>query len=236
MLYINSLNFKNFPQIDVFFKSLLLYYLFYKIVNRCLQKNDQYNKLSLDRKNYFLKNIVKSIVLLYISSIGTYMIYNGYVMKIWKNRLFYQVGYQYAALDILGLIMVRKLPINSKIHHISSFILAYLNTRVNYEKRTFWIGLPIYCLLSCYAFTVNLFLALRLVKSLKELKILIDLCYYSYGLLLGINWSYQLYVVYNYFEVSFGLTFYVSLILFVANDDIKLMRFLKYHKNKAKEC
>lgn len=226
---------ENFPQIETFFVSLFTYYFFYKIVNYFVKENKEYKELSDDRKNYFLKNLVKAGVLMYISGIGSYVIYQGYILRIWKNKLIYMVGYQYAALDILGLIMVRKLPINSKIHHISSFLLAYLNTKVNYEQSTFWVGLPIYCLLSCYAFLVNLFLAMRLIKGLKELKILIDICYYSYGLLLLVNWSYQINVIYNFFELSIGLLFYVSLILFVANDDIKLMKFLKYHRIKARK-
>ena len=77
----------------------------------------------------------------------------------------YRIAFMYSALDVLGLLMVKKLPINSKIHHIVSFSLSVLNTYIDYNTHFYWLGLPIYCMLSSYAFSVNLYLSLRLINS-----------------------------------------------------------------------
>jgi hypothetical protein len=134
----------------------------------------------------------------------------------------------------MGLYFVKNLPLNSKIHHIGSFIFSYLNTRIDYSTNTFWIGLPVYCVLSSYACGVNLFLALRLIKPLSSLKSFIRYNLYSYGLLLAANWGYQ---IYNLFykpgiQWSDDAYIFIFLMLFIANDDIKLMRFLRHQLQK----
>jgi hypothetical protein len=166
-----------------------------------------------------------------ISLYSTPVLFNGMYYNKWDNHKLHQLGYIYSALDVIGLYFVKNLPINSKIHHISSFIFSILNSYIDYTKNTFWIGLPIYCFFSSYAFGVNLFLALRLIKPLLSLKSFISYNLYSYGLLLLANWVYQIYNL--FYKPGIQLTndayLFIFLMLFIANDDIKLMRFL-YHQ------
>lgn len=223
------------PYISYFFASLFLYYCCYQFLNFVMKNNYDYQNLEQDRKNYFLKNIVKTIAMIVIALHGSSLLYQGVVNDIWDNRVIYMVGYQYSALDVLGLIMVRKLPINSKIHHVSSFALSVLNTYVDYSKPTFWLGLPIYCLLSCYAFFVNMYLGLRLIVAPKNLKFILDSAYFSYIFLLFLNWSFQLKVGYEHVStigLTYDLVLYFCFITFVAYDDIRLVQFLKYHREK----
>ena len=226
-----------FPEIEWFFIAITSYYALYKLTDFVYSKNPFYSQLTIDRKNYFQKNIVKTFALVGISILGTNILYDGFVKNAWDNKMVHRVGFAYAALDVLGLITVANLPFNSKVHHISSFLFSLMNSRVDYTQNTFWVGLPVYCILSCYAFGVNLFLALRLIYGLKKLQKLIEYNILTYSALLLTNWAYQIYnlsqtVGWNF---TWDTYFFVGLILFVANDDIKLVKFLVHHWKKSNQ-
>ena len=224
-----------FPEIEYFFASLAFYAFVYRLVDFIFKKNLAYDLLFQDRKYYFQKNIVKTIALIGICIYGTPFLLKGIYYNKWDSHILHQLGYIYSALDVIGLYFVKNLPINSKIHHISSFIFSVLNSYIDYTQNTFWIGLPIYCFFSSYACGVNLFLALRLIKPLSSLKTFIRYNLYSYGLLLAANWGYQIYNI--YFKTDMKLSndayIYIFLMLFIANDDIKLMRFLHHQLQKV---
>lgn len=222
-------------EIEFFFISLTLYFFGYLFVDFIFKKNIAYDLLFQDRKYYFQKNIVKTFALIGISIYGTQILFNGLYYNLWDNQIIYRLGYIYSALDVIGLYFVKNLPLNSKIHHIGTFIFSYLNTFNDYSKNTFWIGLPIYCILSSYAYGVNLFLALRLIKPLSSLKSFIKFNLYSYGFLLAANWSYQIYNLFYNSNIDWSNDKYlfIFLMLFIANDDIKLMRFLNHQLQKV---
>lgn len=232
-----------FPEIEWFFGSIFIYLFAYLFVDYEYRSVEAYTILPNDRKNYFKKNIVKCFALLGISIYGTYIVANGFIFNKWDNQQIHRMGYLYSSLDFLGLLKVKNLPVNSKIHHATTFLLSYLNTWINYDNPSFWIGLPVYCILSCYACGVNFFLGMRLIKPLTSMRKLILFNLISYIFLLLLNWMYQIYnlkerVGWNY---NWDSLLYVGLIIFVANDDIKLVKFLHHHlKNrkdwKRKDC
>lgn len=226
-----------FPEIEWFFGAIFLYSFAFVVTDYEYRSNENYTILNTDRKNYFKKNIVKSFALSIISLYGSIVIYNGFINNIWNNKEIHRVGYMYSALDFLGLLKVKNLPKNSKIHHLTTFLLSYMNTWIDYTNPSFWIGLPVYCILSAYAFTVNYFLGMRLIKPLTELKTIIKFNLISYVLLLLINWVYQIYNLYTRASITWDSILYASLILFVANDDVKLVKFLYHHliKSEMKE-
>lgn len=222
------------PEIEYFFASLTFYFFGYKFIHFIFQQNISYDFLIQDRKYYFQKNIVKTFALIAISIYGSNVLFDGIYHNNWQNQTIHRIGYIYSALDVIGLYFVKKLPINSKIHHIGSFIFSYLNTKIDYSTNTFWIGLPVYCVLSSYAFGVNLFLAIRLIKPLTSIKKFIRYNLYSYGFLLVINWIYQIYNLFYKTESNWSNDVYIFifLMLFIANDDIKLMQFLRHQLQK----
>jgi hypothetical protein len=225
----------NLPVITYFFGSLFLYYWCYQFLNYVMKKNFEYQNLEQDRKNYFLKNMVKTIAMVGIAIHGVSLLFNGIIYGHWDNRAIYILGYQYSALDVMGLIMVRRLPINSKIHHVSSFVLSVLNTFIDYNQPTFWIGLPVYCILSCFAFLVNMYLGLRLIVANKNLWFILNGAYFSYIILFTGNWIFQLKVALAHVwtvGITYDLVIYFLFILFLAYDDIRLLQFLQYHRNK----
>lgn len=223
-----------FPEIEYFFASLAFYAFGYRLVDFIFKKNLAYDLLFQDRKYYFQKNIVKTIALIGICIYGTPFLLKGIYYNKWDSRILHQLGYIYSALDVIGLYFVKNLPINSKIHHISSFIFSVLNSYIDYTQNTFWIGLPIYCFFSSYACGVNLFLALRLIKPISSLKNFIRYNLYSYALLLILNWGYQ---IYNLFykpgiQLSDDVYLFMFLMLLIIYDDIKLIQFLNYKLQK----
>lgn len=220
----------NLPEIEYFFLSIGLYYSLYKVVNFFYRNNIEYQNLPNERKEYFQKNIVKTFALIFISLYGSKILFDGFYYNNWDNSLIHKFGYIYSALDILGLIVVKNLPMNSKIHHCSSFLFSYLNTLVDYTQDTFWIGLPVYCILSSYAFGVNYYLAQRLITPHNLNLITYNIL--SYGFLLGINWMYQIFNIFVRGTMTWDVYLFVGLVLFVANDDIKLMKFMVYHRKK----
>ena len=220
----------NFPEIEYFFISIFCYYVGYQIVDLFNKNNIEYQNLPKERKDYYQKNIVKTYALIFISIYGSKILYDGFYYNYWDNILIHRFGYIYSALDVLGLIVVKNLPLNSKVHHISSFLFSYMNTLVDYTTDTFWVGLPVYCILSCYAFGVNYYLAKRLITP--HTFYLITYNILSYGFLLGINWFYQLMNIYWRGGMTWDVFLFIGLVLFVANDDIKLMKFMVYHRNK----
>jgi len=227
-----------FPEVGVFFMAMTAYFFAYKATDFYYRNNDNYQFLEPDRKNYFQKNLVKSYALAGISVYGTYIILNGYLHKNYDNKLIYQVGYWYSALDAMGLLMGENLPTNSKIHHSSTILFSYLNTFVDYNKDSFWHGLPVYCILSCYACGVNYYLAKRLITPKNETVSLIKFNIISYCALLVVNWIYQVYNIYtrvnSIWDVTWDLFLFIGLVGFVVNDDIKLVSFLKHQLSKCK--
>jgi len=228
--------FSYFPNIEWFFLSLITYFAGYKLTHLLYKNNPYYYQLPDDRKNYFQKNMVKTVALVGISLVGTPVLYNGFIHDIWDNDMIQKLGYIYSSLDVLGLLVVKKLPMNSKIHHVSSFLFSYMNTLVDYSKPTFWIGLPVYCVLSCYAFGVNYFLAQRLITPLVKLRGLIRYNIISYCFLLVFNWACQVKNIVDKvgWDFTWDVYMFVFLVLFVANDDVKLVRFMLHHYRKAR--
>ena len=221
-----------------FFLSIGIYYTLYRILDLCIT-NNKYKKLEKNRKNYFIKNIIKSIAMIPIAIEGSYVVGYGILFNKWNNHTMYRLGYQYSALDILGLMTVKKLPLNSQLHHITTFVLSYLNTYIDYNHKTIWIGLPIFCIISCFSFAVNLFLGLRLIYKLEQLNKILNFAYYGYiwWSLFNVLYQYGNIIIHFYQLIpsilkSTEFLLYIFLIHVIINDDIKLIRFLYHHKKK----
>lgn len=227
--------FEFIPEIEWLFGSLLFYLFLYKIThNHYNHYYESYRLLDDDKQRYFQKNIVKSGALIILSLYGSFIFVDSFLKNKWNNKTIYRIGFMYSGLDVMGLLMVKNLPLNSKIHHLTTTIFSLLNTQINYNKDTFWFGIIVYCILSCYAWPVNYFLAIRLIKPLKSLLWFMQYNIVSYSLLLLFNWTYQVYNIRNRFELGFGFILFVVLVGFVAYDDIKLVKFLVHYYRKTR--
>lgn len=220
-----------------FIKSIIIYVSGYYLVDYGLTEySPKYNELEKDRKNYVLKNIVKSVVLAGLVVYATPKMYWWHINNSWENDAIYRLGIYYCATDLVGLIMVRQLPVSTKIHHVCSVTLGVINTYIDYTQPTFWFGLVMYAFFSVWTFMVNFYLGIRVIYK----NWFVDGCcvfaLVTYVLICCANWLYQYQIIinelYGGIMPDIGFVVFVSMIHFIIYDDIKLISFLKYNSKK----
>jgi len=235
MDYYKDLRYNNWliPGIDYLFIGIGFYTLFYLLFHNILLNNNiRYNHLDNDRKLYVLKNITKSCGLLIILYYGYVLLYYKWFENKWINDLIYKIGFFYCSADFLGLLVVKNLPINSKIHHISTLFISILVSQTDFENSaTIVEAILIFTLLASKSFSVNLYLGWRHIYYRYTKKIL-NLAYYNYIITLTINFIYQYWMLYRFFNISLLYMSYVFLCHLIIYDDIKLLGFLRHQKNK----
>jgi hypothetical protein len=194
---------------------------------------------------YIVKNFLKSLILFYISINLTYELLNNYIEGnlILDNLFIKNYGSLYVSNDIVALIVVRRLPITTKIHHtLTTLLLLYFFTLDINDYNNIGIMILIYSLFSAYAFMVNFYLAARyfrvedknyVTKYINKNRYIDNIRYWSYYIYIGlcsINWSvnviiYILKIYYNTLNLEYVL--YVIVISMIVKDDLILMDWLK---------
>lgn len=212
----------------IYIKCFIVYNILNELTKYVIKKinNSKYND---DRNNYISKNISKSLILFYLCKIAFFPIVDCIIYDNWNNDTIYLIGILYSSHDILSLIRYyRILPKTTKIHHISVLILSILNLFNDYKIPSVWRGLVSYAFFSALAFYVNTFLGMRFLISRNKLYIYSKLAYFIYGFTCLLNWSYQIYIIYNFYNISYIQTLiFMNLIGMLVYDDIILLKFLK---------
>lgn len=214
-------------QINIFYY-LGIYLFSYPLIKIGINRIFRYHSLDDDRMNYVSKNFVKVIALAILVWRATPGIINAVYYNIWDNAVFYELGYAYAMTDVAGLIMVRRLPSNTKIHHITTFILSFLNTLNDYTNPTLWRGLVLYAYFSALALLVNLYLGLRVVIPTERCSGLCRIALWNYITVCFANWFYQVDLLIRFGSLSISTFVYIGLMIMIMYDDIKLIQFLRY--------
>ena len=211
----------------------------YIIICVLLNLNTIFQKHKLSRQLYIIKNVVKSLVLLYVGFFSTidfiHFIYNDE----FDMNAVYDYASFYVANDFIALLIVPNLPQTTKLHHqITCLFLVYtlhvdFNSIENVGQLLF-----IYTIFSSYAFLVNFYLGIRFLKNKNDTKShlnkIIDYsktyAYYIYTISCIINWiihivllSYRAYL--GVFNLHYIL--YSGLLYFIIKDDLILMSWLK---------
>ena len=138
--------------------------------------------------------------------------------SVWDNNVIRSIACAYVANDFVGL-LVCKLPITTRIHHIVSCIFLLFSQFVDFNENLEAQMLFYYTFFSACTFFVNTYLGLRLCFD--NLFILKNICKYGYLFVIIINWSVQLYLGIGVVEF-----WYVLLIIMVMCDDIILLKWL----------
>ena len=146
----------------------------------------------------------------------------------------------YGGADLLGLLlMFKKLPMNTKIHHIFVMILIHINSGIDYNQETFWKGIIINAFFSCFSYSVNAFLGIHKFVQHKYVNRLCLLATVVYISCCSFNWSYQIYTFCIWLpkipDLSYGnmigFAIYIFLTCGVIMDDVTLIRYeIKYMK------
>ena len=223
-IYYASLN-----KIEYLFKYMGFYCILYGLVFSLIYKNSLFIKLNYNRKLYVVKNIAKSIGLLLIAIYSTPTLYDCIILNKWDNNQIHTLGFMYASSDILSLLLVRKLPKSTKIHHTSVLFLSIVNCLTDYTKPNHWRGIIIYAFFSSYTYLVNTYLGLRLIAKKELSKIVCKYSLYIYSSACILCWIYQLYN-YTYWILNnfvFSLLINMFLISMVIYDDLILINYLK---------
>lgn len=201
--------------------SVGIYYL-YKIFHIQLSISNKYKQLDTYKKKYVIKNFIKTAIMIFI----VYKLLTEEYINIINGTLdanilkFY--GGLYVSNDLMGIIMVKNLPSNTKYHHITSTSLYTIFCFIkNINDNVIAKCMIYYTIFSCLAFTVNLYLGLRffqdintksisLVNHNKNNNIIVNnnhndniinyirfFAYYNYIFALGINIILQIYLLMN---------------------------------------
>jgi len=225
----------NFESYFYLFRCCLLIMIMYPTVHFTLFFNTKYKNYDYNKKCYIIKNIIKSLILGYISIDAFNLLSNAYV-DIWDNKVLNEFATMYVANDIVGLLLIPKLPFTTKIHHLTSASFLIYSYHIEFNEPNIGRLLFILCIFSCFSFLVNFYLAIRYLEN-KEDKILtrsIDVIrrtsYYIYIVCCVINWCIQLiYIYHRVLDNTFDYTYciYIGLLAFIINDDLILMSWLR---------
>ena len=211
----------------------------YIIISVCLSLNTNYQKIKLEKQMYIIKNVVKSLVLLYVGIFSSIDFIRFIYTEHFEMNAVYNYASLYVANDFIALLIVPNLPQTTKIHHqITCLFLVYtLHVDFNSIENVGHL-LFIYTIFSSYAFLVNFYLGIRFLKNKNDTNLLINkiidysktYAYYIYAISCIINWiihivllSYRAYL--GVFNLHYIL--YSGLLYFIIKDDLILMSWLK---------
>lgn len=205
------------------------------------------NKLSKDFSNinpahkkwYVIVNVLKACLLAFIClnskfAIGIYKLSVGeYVpmLELKRTTVLYIVS------DLVGLLIVPKLPFTTKMHHIFTFLIGVLiwSSNMNLPGFNGMIGVAkmsfIYGCFSCIPFLVNAFLGFRVFASRNKLMVVFSfISFLTYILCCALNWSFHLVWLVNRvlaFDLTVWTVVYLVMLFYIVRDDLILMNFLK---------
>jgi len=199
----------------------ILYFILDKYVKSFREINPEHKKM------YVVKNFTKSAMLAnlcYLIPNHIWGVFNGncdlYFMK--------RCAIHYVINDIVGLLVVKKLPTTTKIHHITTTIFAFLTLLKTNNTIDIITLIEIYAMFSALAFCVNFYLGFRVLPS--NMLIKKNLSLLSFIVYVGtcfVNWLAQMYLVYQLFFVSiWQVCIYFVFFFSVARDDVILMKWL----------
>ena len=218
------------PFLFYLFFNVIIYYS-YSIVDIIFHKYSlSYNNINpTHKKIYFTSNIVKGVTL-GLFSISAFNIFIQYfIYNYWNTNYIRYLGGMYASLDIVSIIKVPKMQMNTFIHHLIVQLLYYYSLFiVDFNENTLAKGIVIYAIFSTFCYIVNVYLALRLIINEKYNIQLSKISNYIYKTCCLLNWCYQLYLLYIVDSYIITKLIYITILGLVVFDDIVLIQFLQH--------
>ena len=213
----------------------------YFLVDRFLFKtNEKYRKLGEDKRLYVVSNLLKAVLLGAISPIASTILYQTMVLNQWNNNLIRNVGILYALPDSTSLVLVRKMQLTTKVHHIIVCLFNLVSMHNDYQQDNIIRCMIIYACLSCFAFIVNLLLGVRYLHNNQRIGVVMaKAALYIYMICCLINWTWHGKYVYTLVNkcdntmCQVAIPSYCAMIMMLAWDDIKLNKWL-YKESKIK--
>jgi hypothetical protein len=216
-------------------------YFMYLITDHGLKKyNTRYSVFGKDTQEYIVSNITKSIVLFWLCSYYTSIIFS-IIRNINSNdnqdtKLINNIALLYASTDFVNLFIVKKNKLSTILHHVFVNLLSFYSIYgEQFKQGSSWYLVVLYGIFSCYAYLVNGFLGMRFLypKNHSTIRSIAKVSVFTYILSCAVNWSIQLYLNFIWWgeltndDNLFKYLMYLVGIFVFVHDDIKLMKFLK---------
>lgn len=211
----------------------LIYKMLYSLMNTYVETFRQIDPSH--KKMYVIKNFVKSLTLaglcIVVPIVSQDMFYGIFDIAFFKRCAIY-----YTINDVMGLLLVRKLPRTTVIHHTTTILCGILTQFKKDDKFDIIILIIIYAIFSSIAFIVNFYLGYRIFSDNNRRKQILSITsFWIYLISCVINWTIQLYLAIQLFMTSISqFSLYVAFFISVARDDVILMKWLYDDHNKFK--
>jgi len=197
--------------------------------------DEDYTKLAFKQKAYILKNVTKSVFLMYLVYIAFNPIIYALRDDIWDNTSITYMGNIYVSTDLSGLLFVPELPITTKLHHLCVLALGVGNIFLDYSTQNMQRYACIYAYFSVIPYCVNTYLGMRVLLVKKPiLKYICKMSLYIYSGCFLMNVLFQHNIAYHLFIENTVDTLYIAIYLcifyLIMIDDIKLIKYF-YYKN-----
>lgn len=217
----------------IFFITSGLYYVVKYLMNKF---SHSFNSIEPEHKKmYVIKNFIKSF---FLAGLCTQLFnFTDLIIGSVDVILIKRCAVYYIMNDIIGLLLVKKLPTTTKIHHLTTTVCGILIIMMQTEKLNILTLIVLYAMFSSLAFCVNFYLGLRIYcTSTKVKRYLSNISFWVYLLSCLVNWTLQGFLA---LSVIPTVTIVHTLIYFaflysVGRDDIILMKWLYDDHKKFK--
>ena len=200
----------------------------YPIVDGYLQRFEKYNMLPLAKQKYIIKNFIKSVLLLTLSTVFMKPLILPIILNDkWDNRLVHLSGAIYTSNDLMGLILVKNLPYSTRMHHGITTTLCLVSFSINFQNSNLGKMIFVYTFASAHAYLVNFYLGARLIVEKKRLEMVRITARNIYFVCCFVNWGWHLLFIYNNHQlINMGQIIYFILLFWIIKDDIILLSWL----------
>ncbi len=200
---------------------------------------------------FYLNNLGRNGIMT-VTALNQSFVENRWIFGFFPNSVehppivttIHHMGALYAIPDFVSMFLVPNMAWSTIIHHISVVIFSAINYKQPYDKPSIWIAIIVYGLYSSFSYAVNFLLASRflpLTSDKREQKcynmFLTQLAFWIYSICCLFNWSWQAYYSYSYGTLAgwgWEMGVYGVLISAFVRDDLVLLQWLAYKKNKLK--
>jgi len=202
----------------------------YFVANYYMCNNSSsYAAIPDDKRFYVLSNLIKSAVLLAYCPLAARTLYLALVHDEWSTPRIRQLGVLYAIPDAVSMLLVNRMALSTKIHHVCVVVFMVVNLFSTYEEEGVGRALVVYAIFSTFAYLANLLLASRFLPVAPKLSLVMSaVAFVVYTGCLAVNWTWQFAFVWRLgtTKPSLPLLVYLALITLVVYDDCILIKWL----------
>ena len=188
----------------------------------------KYQALHHDKKQYVLKNLIKSLYLAILSCLALPIIIWPIIQtNTWHSQFIRCFGTMYVSNDFIGLLFVNNLPQTTRIHHIISSCLVCCALTIDFQTSEIGQAMFVYTVASAAAYIVNLHLAVRWLCVRHSLRWLRQVSGCIYVCCCAMSWGWHIWWVGQHWEQLYIYhLLYLGLLSWIIRDDIILMTWL----------